>query len=392
MKKILKKIRYIKPSDIFAPFIFLIMLVPSFIFRIYNKITNKKIWLICEDGRTARDNGFYFYKYMREKHSTEPCYYVIDKKSTDFTKVKKYKNLIQFGSLKHWLYYLSAKYNISIHKHGNPCQSFFYIIHVLLGLYNNRVFLQHGITKDDSPWLYYKNTKFRYFICGAKDEYEYIKEKFGYPSENLIYTGFARFDSLHECSVDKKMILVMPTWRNWMGGNYYSDEDFIKSDYYLKWNSFLNNEELNDFLEKNDFRIVFYPHQHVQKYIKFFISNSKRVTIADISKTDIQTALKNSKLLITDYSSVFMDFAYMEKLSIFYQFDYEKYRKFQLQEGYFKYENGFGPVYKTESSLIKGIESSLEKNIDEKYLKRMRKFFEIRDKNNCERIYNALKK
>ena len=387
----MRKIRYVQFADILSPLIFILMIAPSILFRLYNKLRNREIWLICEDGQTARDNGYYFYKYMREKHSSEPCYYVINKSSTDYNIVKKYNNIIQFGSLKHWLYYLSSKYNISNHKHGNPCQPLFYIIHVLLGLYNNRVFLQHGITKDDSPWLYYKNTKFRYFFCGAKDEYEYIKEKFGYPSENLIYSGFARFDSLHECYVDKKMILVMPTWRNWMGGNYYSDDDFIKSDYYLKWNSFLNNKELIELLEKNDSKMIFYPHQHVQKYLKYFNSKSTRITIADVSKLDIQTALKTSQYLITDYSSVFMDFAYMEKLSIFYQFDYEKYRKYQLQEGYFKYENGFGPVYKTESALIKGIESSLKKGIDEKYLKRMHNFFEIRDKKNCERIYDVLK-
>ena len=54
------------------------------------------------------------------------------------------------------------------------------------------IFLQHGITLSNAKWLYYKNTKKRLFICGAKPEYEYIKKQFGYPEENLKYLGFAR--------------------------------------------------------------------------------------------------------------------------------------------------------------------------------------------------------
>ena len=71
---------------------------------------------------------------------------------------------------------------------------------------NNRVFLQHGITKDDAIMFYYKNTYFKYFICGAKKEFEYINEKFGYPDNNVIYTGFPRFDSLHNIDVNKNKI------------------------------------------------------------------------------------------------------------------------------------------------------------------------------------------
>lgn len=66
MKKITENIKYIKISDFIAPFIFLISLPCALIFRLYNKIKNKKIWLVCENGNTARDNGYWFYKYMRE--------------------------------------------------------------------------------------------------------------------------------------------------------------------------------------------------------------------------------------------------------------------------------------------------------------------------------------
>lgn len=394
MKKLMKKLRYVKFSDILAPFIFILVLPFSLIFRLINKIKKRNLWLICEDGLTARDNGYHFYKYVREKHQNDYCFYVIDKKTSDYNKVKEYGNIIQFKSLKHWLYYLTAKYNISNHKHGNPCQSFFYIIHVILKWYNNRVFLQHGITVNDSKWIYYKNTRFRYFICGAKREYEYIKEKFGYPEENVIYTGFPRFDNLYNNNINKNQVLIMPTWRNWLGGNYVTDKQFKDTDYYKSWNELINSQKLIEYIEQNNIIIYFYPHQHMQKFIHLFDSSSNNIKIVDNSNKDIQDLLKESQLLITDYSSVFMDFAYMNKPLIYYQFDKEEYREKQLQEGYFDYnDNGFGKLVCDANSLINSIISYHKTNfkIEKIYLKRITDFFELKDKNNCLRVYEIIK-
>ena len=99
--------------------------------------------------------------------------------------------------------------------------------------------------------------------------------------------------------------------------------------------------------------------------------------------------------MITDYSSVYMDFAYMKKPIIYYQFDYNEYRNSHLQEGYFDYEkDGFGKIFTKTDDLVKEIISLSKQNfqVSKKYYNRMNKFFEINDTNNCERIYNAIKK
>ncbi len=397
MKKITENIKYIKISDFIAPFIFLISLPCALIFRLYNKIKNKKIWLVCENGNTARDNGYWFYKYMREHKKNQICYYVIKKNSKDYEKVKSFGNIIEFKSFKHWIYYLSSQYNISNHKNGNPNQPFFYILHVKLNLFNNRVFLQHGITKDDAEWLYYRNTKFHYFICGAKNEYEFIKQKFGYPKQNVQYTGFARFDNLHHININKKQILIMPTWRNWLGRetNKLGDKiNFIKTNFYKNWNEFLNNKELIKFLESNNLEILFYPHIDFQKYLKDFTTTSNNIKFLDTSY-DISSALKNSALLVTDYSSVFMDFAYMRKPIIFFQFDKKEYREKQYKEGYFNYEqNIFGVVLENSNEVIKKVVEYYHKDykIEKEFLTNMDNFFEKNDMNNCRRIYELLRK
>ena len=394
MKKLINNIKYIKIKDILSFLIFIVMIVPGLAFKIINKISKRKLLLVTENGKTARDNGYHFYKYVRTQHPEDYCYYVIDKKNNDYNKVKEYGNIIQYRSLKHWLYYLAANYNISNQKDGNPDAPLFYIIHVILGLYNNRVFLQHGITKDDAEWLYYKNCKFKYFICGARREYEFIKEKFGYPKGNVIYTGFPRFDNLYNNKVNNNQILIMPTWRNWLGRdtNILGKKTiFEETDFYKNWSEFLNKEEFIDYIESNNIRILFYPHMNMQKFLDKFSTKSKNIEIVGMNK-DIQTILKESSLMITDYSSVYMDFAYMEKPIIYFQVDYEEYRKKQYQDGYFDYKkDGFGPIVKNANELVKILKKIIENGQEKKYINRMNNFFELKDQNNCERIYKYLK-
>ena len=394
MKKIKDSLKYIKLKDILSFFVFIIMIIPSLIFRLYLKIGKKNLLLVTESGTTARDNGYHFFKYVRTEHPDDYCFYVIDKKCNDYNKVKEYGNIIQFGSLKHWLYYMSAKYNISNQKYGNPNKSLFYVLHVMLGLYKNRVFLQHGITKDDSPWLYYKNCKFRYFICGAKREYDFIKEKFGYPDENVIYTGFARFDNLYDNNVNCKQILIMPTWRNWLGRETNSLGEkivFEETDYYKNWITFLNDENFIKYIEEQKLKVLFYLHMNMQKFLDCFKVKSNNIEIVSMN-TDIQKTLKESALMITDYSSVYMDFAYMNKPVLYFQFDYEEYREKQLQPGYFDYnENGFGPVCNTKDDLVESFIDIYNNGLDKKYIERMNDFFEIKDQKNCERIFEYLK-
>lgn len=395
MKKIIDSLKYIHLKDLLSPFIFIFILPFALIFRLFNKIRKKELWLICESGNTARDNGYHFFKYVRENYPNDYCFYVIDKNCCDYQKVKRYGNIIQFKSFKHWLYYLSAKYNISNQKNGNPNQVFFYFIHVSLGLYKNRVFLQHGITKDNSLWLYYKNTKFKYFICGAKKEYDYIKEKFGYPDGNVIYTGFPRFDNLYNNNVNKKQILIMPTWRNWLGremNSFGQQFNFLNTDYFKNWNGLLTDSEFIKYIEDNNYIVYFYPHLNMQKFLNSFRTDSSNIKILDNSLYDIQDLLKDSQLLITDYSSVYMDFAYMKKPIIYFQFDYEEYRKKQYQEGYFDYyRDGFGPVVSNKKELIESTKVYMKIGLEDKYLKRINNFFENFSPDSSSKIYQILK-
>ena len=96
-------------------------------------------------------------------------------------------------------------------------------------------------------------------------------------------------------------------------------------------------------------------------------------------------------MLITDYSSIAFDFAYMKKPIIYYQFDSDEYYKKHYNKGYFNYYNdGFGEIVKTEKELIKSMVNTSINSIESKYLKNINRFFEIRDENNCERYYSTI--
>lgn len=388
----LKKLsKFIKLKDIASLFACLFV-AP---FALIAKIFIRDFWLICEDENEARDNGYWFYKWVRENRPGQKAAYAINKKSPDFAKVKDLGKTVQYGGIAHWFWYIVADKNISSQKGGKPNAAVCYLFEVVLKLRkNNRIFLQHGITKDRAEWLYYKNTKVRLFVTAAKPEQEYIAENFGYPEQNVALLGFPRFDQLHDIKVDKDMILVMPTWRNWLGRESSDNRhlDFTQTEYYRKWNGFLNDKRLHALLEKYDKRLVFYPHRNMQKFISYFSVGCDRVTIADWKQYDIQYLLKTAALMITDYSSVFFDFSYMRKPVIFYQFDEQEFREKQYEEGYFDYHNTvLGKWTDNVDGVLTCLQEQLDEGcplVDEEVIKTI---FPMWDNNNCERIFKHIK-
>lgn len=395
INRFFKKLKTVSLKDYGHIFLFIAALIPSLFLR----LSQKHMWLVCEYGKEARDNGYWFYKYVRENHPERNVVYAIDKSSDDYNKVKDLGKVIPYGGFIHWIYYLAAEVNISSHKGGKPNAAVCYLLEVYGILKNKRVFLQHGITKDRTDIFIYPNTKFRLFICGAKPEYDFITEEFGYPEGYVKYTGFARFDSLMDMPPQKKQILVAPTWRAWLrtgGSDPYkknSNKHISESNYFKTWEKFLTSPALAELLDKNGYTLVFYPHRNVLDCFDDIHPASDRVIIADWQKYDLQVLMKESKLMITDYSSSVMDFAYMEKPVIYYQFDYDEFRSKHFEEGYYSYtRDGFGPVCYGEDELFSEISHAIDLDctMKEPYTDRLNSFFVLRDKDNCKRIYEEI--
>lgn len=390
-----QKLKEVSGRDILHVFLFLLAWPLA---KLYQK-KRQHMWLICENAWEARDNGFWLFRYIRENEPQQDVVYAIKRKSKDYKKVKKLGEVIEYGSFKHWIYYLAAEKNISSQKGGKPNAAVCYFLEVYGLLKNKRYFLQHGIVKDDLPFLHYEHSKITMFVCSTKRETEYVQEAFHYPDGAVKMLGLCRLDGLHDPHKPSKVILVMPTWRGWLSPPSSSEklgesaERIRQTEYYQKWNEFINGPAMLQLLEEHQLKLVFYMHREMQRFTGLFTSNSKRVLIADDRHYDVQDLLKKADYLVTDYSSVAMDFAYMKKPLLYYQFDYEEFRRRHYPEGYFSYKlDGFGPVCDNIEDALQHIERAAEKNFEneEIYLERHREFFTLYDTCNCKRNYEAI--
>lgn len=352
---------------------------------------SRNIYLIAERGDEARDNAYHLFKYYRTNHPELEVYYVISKTSADRNKVIKYGNVVEYRSIKHYLLFIAAKYKISTHIMGFSTNRIFFSFYMnIVPIRGKLIFLQHGITKDDLPGLYAERTKLDLFICGAKPEYDFIKEHFHYGPNIVQYTGFARYDDLENLS-NKNKILIMPTWRQYL--KYKSNDEVANSDFVRMWQEVLSDTRIIEILEMNDIELIFYPHYEMQKHIEMFVANNDRVVIASSDKYDIQALLKEAALLITDYSSVFFDFSYMRKPCVFFQFDRDEFVTNHYAKGYFDYDKmGFGPVFTDKSTMIDYLERAVAEGflLEPVFRSRIEKFFPFADKSNCERIFHAI--
>lgn len=353
---------------------------------------HKHPWLISERGDDARDNGYWMFVFLQEKKKNINSYFVIDKQSKDFLRLSKYEpNVVQKGSLKHWLIFIAADVRMSTHLFlfaPAPYLGEFIKHHHTRKTVN--VDLQHGITHNSFPSNYKNVNGSDLYICGAKPEYVWIKNNFGWDDKSIQYTGFARFDGLHG-AIAKKQLLIMPTWRSEL--KTISKEEFLNSQYFKSWESLLNDNDFKILLKENDFICIFYIHYSLQHFSNLFKSDYTRITIATFDEYEVQSLLKDSSILITDYSSVFFDFAYMRKPLLYYQFDYDYFYSHHYKKGFFDHKkDGFGDVCLDQNKLLDSLKKIFinKCQLDKTYENRINKFFELNDANNCERIYNAV--
>ncbi|ELZ6623726.1 CDP-glycerol glycerophosphotransferase family protein [Campylobacter coli] len=359
------------------------------------RLPKSNIWLLMDRDYEADDNAEHLYRYIMQNHPEQEIVFALRKESLDWERLEKEGfNLVEFGSLEFERIIKKASKVISSHADG-------YLTRYITSK-QQFIFIQHGVIPNDlSKWL--NSKKIDLFVTSTKAEYksianDYNRYKFG--KKEVVLTGLARHDALlknNQCNA--RQIIIMPTWRaNIVGVALGSSKrglqsDFTQSEYFQKWNLLLNSNILQKLCEKYDYTIVFNPHPNIIPYLKDFNIPSY-VKIANHNES-LQELFCNSSLMITDYSSVAFEMAYLNKPVIYYQFDHEEFfNSHTLQKGYFDYKkDGFGPVVEDEESLLKELENLLQNDCNPFgiYKDNIDSTFAFKDGKCCERIYKVIK-
>lgn len=375
---------------------------------ICNALFRKKIWLISDRPHIAGDNGEAFFSYAVKMKSREiKPYFLISEQSPDYERIKALRgNVIKFGSFKHKLFFLLADKLISSSADDWLFDLMKDIEYGVKDLYKfDYVFLQHGIIqKDFSKWLNKCRKNIKVFVTSAKPEFKSIVDgDYGYSEKEVKLTRLPRYDNLK--SESKKMVSVMPTWRQHIVAAHvpmsensqikvrgYS-ESFKYTEYYRFYQSILNDDRLNAALKKSDYTCHFYLHPSFSRQIIDFNSKYDTVVIHG-ENADYNRVFKESSLLVTDYSSVAMDFAYLKKPVIYAQFDKEDFLNNHTgKEGYFDYETyGFGDVFKSVDEVVDKIIEYIKGGcvMEDLYIDRVENFFAYNDHENCRRVYEEI--
>lgn len=351
------------------------------------------VWLVSERGREARDNGYHIFSYLTREHPEQNTWYVADPSLPDYARVQRLGQVVPYRSWKHYLLCAASEMKISTHILGyTPDIEKYYMLDKLHVVHGPRAFLQHGVMIDDMKWYHYPNVRTDLFVCTLQKERDFVEKAFHYPAGVVKRLGLCRYDALLRPHETKKQLLLMPTWRTYAVENKTQSE-FTQTDYYQHWQALISCPELEALLEKYDYTAVFYPHFEVQRFLSSFHTENARVQIAALGQADVQTLLMESAVMVSDFSSVQFDFAYMKKPMMYYQFDEKQYWGVHHDVGYFDYRrDGFGPVVTDQQSLLQEIGHALALDgvMTPAYAQRVDTIFDQVDDQNCARNYQAI--
>lgn len=365
----------------------------------------KPIVIIADRVNMARDNGEALFRYLMENGYDREyeLYFALIRESDDYERLSRIGNILDFGSKEYKEKFLQADMIVTAGFDRWFSNAFNEDWKYMRDLYRFRhYFLTHGVLMNDwSKNLNFTKKGFRlYCATTQRERTEILNGNYGYVDEEVLTTGMSRYDLLTDISSQEtqKIIAFLPTWRLELAGEvdkargsrFYSDK-IPGSEYQKFYNSLINHPDLLQLMRNNNIRGEFYLHPSFIANEKDFHGND---LIAVKKAAEYNDLLCRSSILITDYSSVNMDFAYMGKPLIYSQYDRDTFfTGHSCDMGYFDYElDGFGPICQTPDSVVEEIRKIVERNYrtEDKYLERAEKFFTFHDRNNRKRIAEAI--
>lgn len=370
------------------------------------KTDNKMIIFESYNGRSYADSPKFMYEYMIKQKQFSDFKFVwafknienrtFENKNTIVVKKNSKKYYKYYSLSKYWVvnslvpeYIMKKKNQIYIQTwHGTPLKKLRYDIEVEGNVLNSIKEIRKRNDIDTKKIDYflspckYSTEKFISAFNLKKLKKENIIVEKGYP-RNANLLSYTEKDILElkkslNIPMDKKVILYAPTFRD---NQHQSCKGYT---YKLE----LNFDNLKKELEE-EYVILFRTH--------YFISNSfdfdkYKNFIYNVSNyEEINDLYVISDILLTDYSSVFFDFAILNKPMLFYMYDLDEYGD-KLRGFYFDVNTLPGPIVKTEEGLIKEIKNinKYNKKYKEQYLEFNNKYNYLNTKNATKDVVNYI--
>jgi len=232
-----------------------------------------------------------------------------------------------------------------------------------------------------------------YFVTPSetKKNLTILTKHFLLPPHKIIVTGYPRNDIFFSNDPNlpkkiknkykipdtfKQIITYAPTFR----------DDYLTAKFPLNDGEL---QELNEHLKCNNSILLMKAHKSENK-IEFRNFSNMRSIKKDL---DIQELLFVTDILITDYSSVYVDYLLSNKPILFFIYDYEYYEKENRGLEYNLKEIAPGPLIYTGKDLIETLKniSKIDEEYKPKRNKINKKFNKFQDGKSTERLLKYLK-
>ncbi len=363
--------------------------------------SRRKIWLFFDKIYKGGDSAEYMYKYAAKQKDGIKKYYLLDAASADYARMKKegYSPLRR-NSLKHKLIFLNADMVIASNSTVFAFNGYDSVrtLPIRGDTHFDVACVQHGMSVQKIAVAQQRlrdNTKL--YFCASKYEIENLsKPVYDYAGyDALKLTGVPRYDGLENRA--EKILLFSPTWRmnSVLAANQSNGEGvardynphFKETNYYKVYNGLLNDPRLLAAAKQYGYRIQYVLHPIISPQLEDFTKNDEVEIIPSIGDMSYEKLFCEAALMVTDFSGVQFDFAYMRKPVVYlHHRDIPQH----YEEGTFFYETmGFGEICHTNDELIDVLVKYMKNDckMPEEYRRRADDFFAYSDRHNCERIY-----
>ncbi len=336
-------------------------------YRLLFKVNNSTVSLIMVHKGHFRGNLGYIHNELNER-GLNLEYNIISKDEYDLSKINSFSDFLD-KIMELLKLFLIKSHKLAVSRYIFLNDNFLPMAYMDFNPETTVIQLWHAVgafkkfglstvTDDNLRELETKiSGKLDYVIVSSKNVVPFYKEAFGVAEEKVLALGIPRtdfyfqnnsveyvkhiknkFGRLYPEIKNKKIVLYAPTFRNKVS----IDKDIVKN-----FNVDLFTEELDEYC----LMVRLHPQINHAEF-----SYSDLINVTDYP--DEKELLILADILITDYSSIMIEYALLNKPIIFYPYDYEYYIR-EERGFYFDYwESLPGPIACTPQELIKIIKEN----------------------------------